>query len=199
MNPEIKNIIFDLGGVFFRVDKVAVMAALRNLLPPSAQESFPLDYDSFCDEPPVHAFESGQMGPRTFRNWFREVWQCDCTDEAFDEAWNQILAGPDEKMMAKAESLFEGRRVFLLSTNNPIHFEKLNQTMNGFLARFEKCYFSYLTGKRKPDAAAFEQVISENGLVKEETLFVDDSATHVDAAQKLGLKTILFRSESDII
>jgi putative hydrolase of the HAD superfamily len=54
---------------------------------------------------------------------------------------------------------------------------------------FEKTYYSYTTGLRKPYREIFELVLHENGLVPAETLFIDDSKEHLAAAEKLGIVT----------
>ena len=46
---------------------------------------------------------------------------------------------------------------------------------------------SYEIGMRKPDAEIFEFVLAQNKLVPSQTLFVDDSIQHVEAAKKLGI------------
>ena len=50
-------------------------------------------------------------------------------------------------------------------------------------------YLSYEVGMRKPDAEIFELVLSENNLDPNETLFIDDSIQHIEAAKKLGIHT----------
>ncbi len=44
---------------------------------------------------------------------------------------------------------------------------------------------------RKPNVNIFEQVIKENNLNPEETLFIDDSPQHIAGAKKAGLHTLL--------
>jgi putative hydrolase of the HAD superfamily len=56
---------------------------------------------------------------------------------------------------------------------------------------FERIYYSHLVGKRKPNSDIFEQVLNENTLKPEETLFIDDSPQHLETAKKLGIKTYL--------
>ena len=45
---------------------------------------------------------------------------------------------------------------------------------------------------RKPNKDVFQFVLSENGLVAEKTVFIDDSPQHLEGAKKLGIKTILY-------
>ena len=63
---------------------------------------------------------------------------------------------------------------------------------------FEKTYYSHLTGKRKPEPAIFEQVLKENNLKPQETLFIDDSPQHLEAAKKLGIQTFLMTAPDTI-
>jgi HAD superfamily hydrolase (TIGR01549 family) len=84
-------------------------------------------------------------------------------------------------------------RIFLLSNTNKTHideFEKLvgkTCTVAEFENLFEKVYYSYKMGLRKPDTACFLQVLNENQLKKEETIFVDDSFQHIEGAKKAGI------------
>jgi putative hydrolase of the HAD superfamily len=44
--------------------------------------------------------------------------------------------------------------------------------------------------KRKPNADIFEQVLSENSLMPNETLFLDDNLPNIEGARKLGIQTV---------
>jgi putative hydrolase of the HAD superfamily len=50
---------------------------------------------------------------------------------------------------------------------------------------------------RKPNPAFFKLILAENNLNAAETLFIDDTKQHIDAADKLGLKTYLFQPQKD--
>ena len=45
----------------------------------------------------------------------------------------------------------------------------------------------------KPQPEIFQYLLGRHGLVAEDTLFIDDTASNVAAAQALGLHTVLFR------
>jgi putative hydrolase of the HAD superfamily len=49
-------------------------------------------------------------------------------------------------------------------------------------------YFSYEVGLRKPNLEIFNLILNENTLNPDETLFIDDSKQHVEAAKRLGIK-----------
>ena len=87
-------------------------------------------------------------------------------------------------------------RLFLLSNTNAIHEKAFTEIMlrdfgqNVLLENFEKVYFSHHIHMRKPDLEIFELVMNQNNLQPEESLFVDDSAQHIEGAKNAGLQTL---------
>jgi len=67
-----------------------------------------------------------------------------------------------------------------------------------FTGLFEKVYFSFQAGMRKPDAEIFKLVIEENQLEPAEILFIDDSYQHIEGADKCGLQTYFLKKHEDI-
>jgi putative hydrolase of the HAD superfamily len=63
---------------------------------------------------------------------------------------------------------------------------------------FEKTYLSHEIGRRKPDIEAFEWLLKDAGIKAEETLFIEDSIQHIESANKLGIKTVLWGSNKPI-
>ncbi len=92
----------------------------------------------------------------------------------------------------------------MLSNINAIHYDYIMgylKTDFGFEGNdhlFEKTYYSHLTRKRKPELAIFEQVLNENNLNPEETLFIDDTPGHLKGAKKLGIQTYLLTAPDNI-
>ena len=84
-------------------------------------------------------------------------------------------------------------RLFLLSNTNEIHIKAFSAYLkkaygfSDFSDYFENWYYSCRIGKRKPDQEIFEFVLSENGLIPSETLFIDDSPQHIEGAKKTGI------------
>ena len=54
-------------------------------------------------------------------------------------------------------------------------------------------------GKRKPDENCFNQVLEENELSAENTLFIDDSIQHIVGAEKIGIKTFHLENNKSIL
>jgi len=55
-----------------------------------------------------------------------------------------------------------------------------------FYQCFEKVYFSHEIGVRKPNAEAFNYVITNHDIQPKRTLVVDDKKFNTDAAEALG-------------
>ena len=103
------------------------------------------------------------------------------------------------------QKLNKEKRIFLLSNTNEIHLKEVNKRIksgNGisdFPSLFEKAYFSNLMGMRKPNTEIFDFVVSENKLIKSETLFIDDTLQHIEGAKRAGLNIHLLKKDASII
>jgi putative hydrolase of the HAD superfamily len=83
-------------------------------------------------------------------------------------------------------------RLFLLSNSNQIHYECYISRFEkefGFPLDnlFEKLWFSHHLGMVKPDPEIFSFVLKDAGLKPNETLFIDDTLVHVEAAKSIGI------------
>lgn len=109
-------------------------------------------------------------------------------------AWKSILGNFPKYRIEFLEKITLNYKMFLLSNTDPTHIEVVRielgkELYNRFISCFEKVYYSYEIGLRKPDEAIFNHVIKENNLNPGTTLFVDDNIDNIEAAKKLGFKT----------
>jgi len=198
---NIKNIIFDYGNVIFTIDFLKQQQAW-DALGIDNTEQF---YTHKQQDPIFDAFEKGEIASNEFRNYIRKkTGNPGLTDRQIDDAWNSLLIGVPAGNHELLLDLKSKYRTFLLSNINPIHYDyimnylKTDFGFDGNDHLFERTYYSHLTGKRKPDAAIFEQVLKENDLKPVETLFIDDSPQHLATAQKLGINTYLMTAPDSI-
>jgi putative hydrolase of the HAD superfamily len=63
-----------------------------------------------------------------------------------------------------------------------------------WLRNFDALVWSYQLGVAKPDPAIYAHVLQRLGTRAQETLFVDDKAANVEAAQALGFEGLVFSS-----
>ena len=195
------SIIFDLGGVILNIDFQKSIDSFKQKIPGFDDH----DYNGKPNQNEIFSrYEVGATDTDTFYQEFLEHYQTNLSFESFCESWNAMLLDMPRARVELLDSLRKrGTRVFLLSNINALHAERTeeiyeNLGMSGrFRQHFERGYYSFEMGLRKPDAQIFLQVLAENALQASETLFIDDGAQHVASADKLGLQTIhLFNRES---
>jgi HAD superfamily hydrolase (TIGR01509 family) len=185
----IKNIIFDLGGVLINIEPGRSHAALKRFAGPRNIE---LQRDAAAANI-FQEYERGVLDSNQFRNFFRSYVEGEVNDERIDLAWNAMLMDIPNSRIDLLLELRKQYRIFLLSNTNEIHMTRINHYINAvyglssFDRIFEQVYLSYEMGTRKPEAAIYERVFSENNLLLEETLFIDDSEENVAGARKAGL------------
>ena len=190
---QIKNIIFDLGGVIMDLDIEKTKKSLALL---GFEESM------FHLNDPEHnnifvRLERGQVTEKAFFENLRKLTGKPVAENVLKEAWNGMIADFQLPKILLLQELRSRYRTFLLSNTNSIHIARCNEILHrkfhltGLEDLFEKTYYSYETGWRKPEPEIFIYVLTHSHLKPEETLFVDDSQEHVDAARTLGLQTHL--------
>lgn len=191
--PSVKNLIFDLGGVILDLSVDHTLQSFAKLADLPAEKV----QDLYVRTPGFIEYEKGLIGDDTFRDFVRQTFSIQASDIAIDECWNAMLRGIPTLKLELLLRLQNEFRVFLLSNTNAIHLEYINRNMlpvhggeNSLDHYFHKAYYSHRLKKRKPDAEIFEQVLEENNLVPEETLFLDDYAVNIEGAKALGIKTI---------
>lgn len=69
----------------------------------------------------------------------------------------------------------------------------------GDTAEFSPVVFSSEIGIRKPDPRAYQAVLKKLGLRPEDCLFVDNRTDNVEAAQKIGMATVLAKNTGQTI
>lgn len=201
IDKSIKNIIFDYGNVIFTIDFTRTQKAFEDLGITKVDSFFShKSHDSLFDD-----FETGSISSEEFRHGIRKIsGKIELTDKQIDDTWNSLLIGVAEGNHELLLKLKEKYRIFLLSNINEIHLKFINNylktefELDGNDGFFEKIYYSHLIGKRKPNKEIFEQVLRENNLKKEETLFIDDSPQHLKTATDMGINTYLMTYPDNI-
>ncbi len=191
----IKNIILDFGGVLIPIDERRTWDAFSAL---GAKKELKDQTETFQD------YETGKISTNQFLkkiqpHFFRTIFLQDLAD-----AWNALLDPLPKDVTFFLKRLNKDYRVFLLSNTNELHISAISETagpfeFTQFLKQFEKVYYSHETGLRKPDPKIFKKVMKDNGLVVEETFYVDDGEQHIESAKKLGIQTWHFNPKKDSI
>lgn len=188
---NIKNIIFDLGGVLFNIDFRLTEKAFTEL----GVKDFASYFTQFHSNPLFAQLET-TVDTGFFYDAFRKETGLAVTDEQIKHAWNALLLDFRKESMAMLPLLRRKYRLYLLSNTNEIHIQeflhRFEQTYpaSHFDDLFDGVYYSHRIGQRKPNAASFEYILYKHNLIAEETLFIDDSINNIEAAMQLGIQTI---------
>ena len=96
MMKDIKNLIFDFGGVLINLDRTACREAFEKLGIESIHESV---LDDYRQKELYMQLESGNISAAAFRASMRRLSDQDLTDQQIDDAWVSILGDiPDYKL-----------------------------------------------------------------------------------------------------
>ncbi|WP_286965139.1 HAD family hydrolase [Flavobacterium sp. UBA4854] len=179
----IDAIIFDFGDIFINLDKAATISGLQKL---GMKE-----WNNELDQLNL-SFETGSISPEDFIGGFQKQLP-DASKEEILKAWNAVLADFPFYRLEFLQELSKKYRLFLLSNTDSIHINTFEEKSGvsfykDFYNCFEKVYFSFDIGMRKPDPKIYQFVLDQNNLIAENTLFVDDKTENTDSAATLGIK-----------
>ncbi|MFB9076986.1 HAD family hydrolase [Flavobacterium procerum] len=179
----IDTIIFDFGDIFINLDKQATASGLQKLGMKEWNDAF--DQLNF-------SFEVGAISPEDFIAGFQKQLP-NASKEEILKAWNAVLADFPFYRLEFLQELSKKYRLFLLSNTDSIHINIFEQKSGvsfykDFYACFEKVYFSFEMGLRKPDPKIYQTLLDNHNLIPENTLFVDDKKENTDSAATLGIK-----------
>jgi putative hydrolase of the HAD superfamily len=176
MNNSNRVVLFDLGGVL--ADLGEPTRAIGLDLP---EEQF---WQIWLNSPHVHAFERGKLSAHEF---FARV--ADEFGQADVEDFENRLRGWHLNLFPGAEELIQfvsmKHRVALLSNTNAVHWDQVTG-VTGIFSTFDRLFLSFETGHYKPEAIAYEQVVTHFDCEPADVFFLDDSPHNIMAARELG-------------
>jgi putative hydrolase of the HAD superfamily len=191
MNTKIKNIIFDLGGVILDIDETVVYKELEKMGIKTSELAHSKEFIEIMSK-----FDTGIYTAPTFRKRMKALLGLEkMTDEKFDSIWNAMLLDIPRERVEAIEKVKKHYKIFLMSNTNVIHYDlyvrdlQLRFGYNEFDELFDKSYFSFAEHLEKPDPRFFELILDHEGLLPEETLFIDDTEKNINIAKSLGINT----------
>ncbi len=191
MQP-IKNIIFDLGGVFLDIHFELTKQAFIKLGVTDFDAMFTQHHANDLFE----LLETGKLSPEEFYEAFRKETGTSLTNDQIKTAWNALLGSFLAERIQWLAEIKTRYNIYLFSNTNQIHYEQFiadfNKAFPGkdFNAHFIQAYYSQTMGLRKPNLESFEYILNEQELNAAETLFIDDTIKNIEGAKLAGLQTI---------
>lgn len=195
----VKNIMFDLGGVIMTIDQPSAVERFKEIGLKDADTRLDLYTQSGI-------FGDLEEGKITDREFIRELSKLVGRELSYDEckyAWRgytKEVPMRNIKVLDKLKSM--GYRLILISNTNPFMMDwAMSSDFSGdgrpLSAFFDSMYMSYKMKVMKPNERMFSEIIRQEGINPEETLFVDDGPKNVSMGKTLGLKTFCPKNGED--
>lgn len=189
---EVKNLMFDLGGVIMKIRRLNAVEALEKLGLTDAGEML----GEYGQKGPFLALEKGLITPAEFRDELRaRIHGSKPTDAELDSAFSRFLVGIPVGRLRELEALRRNHRIYLLSNTNAIMWngfidEEFRKDGHDISYYFDDTIASFDVKAYKPDAAIFLKAIEKFRIEPEQTLFFDDSETNCEAARAMGFNAV---------
>lgn len=188
---EIKAVIFDWGGVLIDNPAPGLMQYYAEELSIS-KEDYIKAHNRF-----VKDFEKGLISEENF--WVKICRALDRPIPDVESLWSSAFRSvysPRPDVFSIVSSLHDGgnRTAILSNTEEPAmrFFHEQQYDM------FDVLVFSCAEGARKPERKIYEITIDRLGLKPEQTVFIDDKQEFINAAEQMGINTILFKDVEQV-
>lgn len=194
----IKNVIFDLGNVILNIDTTLSEKEFSKHGLINFRELYTLAAQSEIFD----RLEVGSTSPEQFFQEFRNLTNSNLSDITIRNCWNALILDYPQARIDLLANLKSKYRTFLLSNTNKIHYDFYNPMINSYFgfegleSLFEKAYFSHEIGIKKPNPQIFRYVLETSNLKSEDTLFIDDNKSNIDAATKFGIHTLWLKDNN---
>lgn len=192
---KITTLIFDLGGVILNLDQNRTLEAFKKL--GANEEMLSAHQHLFTD------VETGKITATQFLEAIKSLLDNKANEQEIEKAWNAMLLDiPMQRLQALA-ALKETYRICLFSNTNPLHIHHFHNYLqvahpnSNWFGLFNRIYYSFEMGQRKPHQEAFEYLLKDAGYTASECLFIDDSAANIEGASLAGIHTLLAHQPFD--
>lgn len=181
----IDAVIFDIGNVLLKFD---YLVAAHRLMAHNGLAELP-------DRAPIVAakelLEGGRIDRAEFLRLVRPEFAHAGTDEEFVAMWEDIFEENRPMTRLAVALAAHGVPTFLLSNISCIHHDFIFRTYPVFRT-FRDGVFSYRAGALKPDPRIYEIALAQFGIDPARTLFIDDLAPNIAAAEAFGLHGLVY-------
>ncbi|MDI1356194.1 MAG: HAD family phosphatase [bacterium] len=197
---DIKNIIFDLGGVIIDLDMDRTIQAFNMISTVPFEEI----YSQSNQIELFNEFDKGKLSDYDFFKQLRQQIRFEGPDEDLLFAWNAMLLDVPEERLELLVDAKQDYNTFLLSNTCEPHISTFESELyqkhgvKNFNDYFDGVYYSCRVGMRKPDREIFEMVLQKNKLLAQETVFIDDSVQHVKGAGECGINAYLLPKNMEV-
>jgi HAD superfamily hydrolase (TIGR01509 family) len=189
---RLRAIIFDIGRVLIGVDIGRAMQGLASsrLTPKEV-------WSAIENDPRWRDWQEGRISPQDWHLHLTKRLGSTLTFEQFTEAWNSALDPEPLQPEPFLEKLSKKYRLALLSNTDPIHMS-FEETRFPFLRFFPVRIYSHRVGASKPSPIIYREALKACKVSAGEAVYIDDVAAYVQAAERLGMRGIIFQSPEQL-
>lgn len=178
----INTIIFDFDNVFMNIDRHATVEALKKLGLKEWNDEI---------EHITTKLEKGKLTEVQFMIEMKKLIP-NAQIEDIRAAWHSSLLDFPLARLEFLQKLSHKYRLFLIGNFDEILIAKFEHKIGYTFTRefyqcFEKVYFSFEIGLRKPEPEAFTYILKKHEVSPKRALYVDDSKENTDIAASLGM------------
>ena len=191
---RVDALLFDLGNVVIDIDFERAFAHWAACAGCDAA----LLRERFTQDEPYQRHEIGAIGIEEYFARLRVALGVELTHAQMLQGWNAIFIAETPGIAALLQRAAKRLPLYAFTNTNPTHAAYWSKKFPAAVASFRKIFVSSSIGLRKPNADAFEFVVSEIGAPASRILFFDDSVPNVEGARACGLQTVLVNSPADV-
>jgi HAD superfamily hydrolase (TIGR01509 family) len=185
---NIRNVVFDAGGVLLEWDPPSVIAGLYP--DPVAQAEI---RRQIFEHPDWHEYDRGALTEAAASEHFAKL-----SGRSPEEVRKLLRATceslrPIDGTIKLLEELAAGGVNLFLLSNMPVSTFDFLIKRDHFFAHFKQLVISGQILLLKPEPAIYKHLVEKTGIVPAESVFIDDLLRNVIAARESGLHAIQFR------
>jgi len=192
-SAKFRAIIFDIGRVLIQVDIHRAIAGLASDLKLTPQEV----WSAIENDPRSLDWQEGRISPEDWHLHLSNRLGGSLTFEQFKQVWNSALAPEPIQPEPFLEKLSKNYRLALLSNTDPIHMADAEARFP-FFRFFPIRIYSFRVGANKPNPLIYAEALRACKARAEEAIFIDDIPAYAEAAQRLGMTGLVFRSHQEL-
>ncbi len=194
MAHDVKNVVFDLGGVL--IDWNPRYLYKKVFFSPQAMEHF---LTNVCNQEWNEKQDAGCSFAEGITELVAKFPQFKKEIEIYDTRWDEMLNGPIPPVVQMLEKISAKKKHRLIALTNwskdKFHVAEKNFP---FLNLFEGIVVSGKIGLKKPDPQIFQHMCKTHAMVPQHTAFIDDSLVNIEAAAQLGFRVIHYTTPEEL-
>jgi 2-haloacid dehalogenase len=192
---EIKNMIFDLGGVLIDWNPEYVYLDVFN----GDREKMKWFFDEICTMDWNENQDAGYPLEKATEERIKLFPEYEEWIRIYYSRWEEMLGNQIDGTVAILKQLIDNPNYKVVALTNwsaetfPVALERFD-----FLHWFEGIVVSGTEKMRKPFNEIYELTINRFNIEASQSLFIDDNARNIEAAKKIGINTIRFNNPTQL-